>query len=325
MDYIKSNSKEYARAVTKGVWSAITTPFKADGELDEEGLRGNLAYLIDDLKVDGIFCTGSMGEFWSLSREERYRSMAIVVEEARDKCLVNVHTGHHSARESVLLTNYAEHIGADFVSIATPYYPMRRSDEGVYQWFRYVCQQVEIGIWLFDGPFNGDKRYSMSPDLASRIADIDNICGMKVAWSLDEHRSYHRMLHDRVVLCNPREGLLLELMEEFGQQVHMSSAAPYKYQRPGHLPIRDYLQAATDGDFQRAAAISGSLNDVRAIDRKWIASVQGGPGGGPPIAYLKTWSSLMGMASGPVRPPLTPVPSGVRAAMRADLQKVGLL
>src|SRR5205823_2834116 len=92
MDYRKSEAKEAARAQFHGVWTAITTPFTADGELDEAGLRHNMRHLTDGLHVEGVFCTGVMGEFWSLTKEERKRAVEIVVEEARGKCGVIAHT-----------------------------------------------------------------------------------------------------------------------------------------------------------------------------------------------------------------------------------------
>jgi 4-hydroxy-tetrahydrodipicolinate synthase len=75
MDYRKAEAKEAARAQFRGLWAAITTPFTADGELDEAGLRRNMRYFTDVLHVDGIFCTGNMGEFWALTTGERRRSV----------------------------------------------------------------------------------------------------------------------------------------------------------------------------------------------------------------------------------------------------------
>ena len=86
MNYRRSEAKEAARAQFRGLWAAITTPFTADDRLDEAGLRRNMRYFTDQLGVDGIFCTGTMGEFWALTKEERLRAVEIVVEEARGAC-----------------------------------------------------------------------------------------------------------------------------------------------------------------------------------------------------------------------------------------------
>src|SRR5207253_1697620 len=53
MNYRKAEAKAAARAQFRGLWAAITTPFTADGELDESGLRRNMRQLTDVLHVDG--------------------------------------------------------------------------------------------------------------------------------------------------------------------------------------------------------------------------------------------------------------------------------
>ena len=75
MNYKKSESKEAARAQFRGVRAAITTPFTADYKVDEAGLRRNRRHLTGGLKIDGIFCTGTMGEFWSMTKDERNRNL----------------------------------------------------------------------------------------------------------------------------------------------------------------------------------------------------------------------------------------------------------
>ena len=134
MNYRKSEAKEAAKAQFRGVWAAITTPFTPDDKLDEAGLRRNMRRYTDGLHVDGIFCTGTMGEFWALTKEERKRAVEIVVEEARGKCKVIAHTGHHSPNETVDLTRHAQEVGADFAIVINPYYPWG-SEDTLYQWF----------------------------------------------------------------------------------------------------------------------------------------------------------------------------------------------
>ena len=143
MNYRRSEAKEAARAQFRGLWAAITTPFTPDDRLDESGLRRNMRYFTDQLGVDGIFCTGTMGEFWSLTREERLRAVEIVVEEARGKCKVIAHTGHHSPNETVELTRHAQEVGADFAIVINPYYPAANEDM-IYEWFAAVASDDAI-------------------------------------------------------------------------------------------------------------------------------------------------------------------------------------
>jgi len=68
MNYRKSEAKEAAKARFRGVWAAITTRFTPDDRLDEAGLRRNMQRYTNGLRVDGVFCTGSMGEFCALTQ-----------------------------------------------------------------------------------------------------------------------------------------------------------------------------------------------------------------------------------------------------------------
>jgi 4-hydroxy-tetrahydrodipicolinate synthase len=320
MNYRKSEAKEAARAQFRGVWAAITTPFAPDDRLDEAGLRRNMRHFTDVLHVDGIFCAGTMGEFWALTKEERKRVTEIVVEEARGKCKVIAHTGHHSPNETVDLTRHAEEAGADFAIVINPYYPAAAGQQ-VYEWFEAVASRVGIGVWMFDTPFSG---VGLSVELTARIAGIENICGLKCSRPIEHYAKVKRACGDRIVISHPAEAESLRLMREHGQRVHMSSASPYLYQVAGWLPMRDYTEAALAGRFAEAEQISKQIDPIRPAHEKWMRD--------PwheneiiPIQYLKAWSELLGMAGGHVRAPLPQVTDQERLVIRADLERAGLL
>jgi 4-hydroxy-tetrahydrodipicolinate synthase len=320
MDYRKAEAKAAARAQFHGVWTAITTPFTPDGDLDEAGLRHNMRHVTDGLRVEGVFCTGTMGEFWALTGAERRRVVEIVCEEARGKCRVIAHTAHHSARETVALTRHAEEVGADFVVFINPYFPVA-SEAGIYEWFAYVAARVDIGIWMFD---TGYSAYSFSPELTARIAGLENVCGIKLGRSLEHYLAVQRLCGDRIVLSHPSEAEWLTLMRDHGQQVHMSSPAPYLLQTPGYLPIHQYTALGRGGEYAKAQAISAALDPARAVYDKWLTA-KWQQERTMPNAYIKAWCELLGMAGGPVRAPLMPITDAERAELRADLERVGLL
>lgn len=320
MNYRKAEAKEASRAQFRGIWAAITTPFTPDDRLDEAGLRRNMRYYTDGLGVDGIFCTGTMGEFWALTKEERNRAVEIVVEEARGKCKVIAHTGHHSPNETVDLTRHAQEVGADFAIVINPYYPWA-SEDTIYDWFKLVASRVDIGIWMFDTPFSGVE---FSPQLTARIADIENICGIKCSRSLDHYEQVRKLCGDKIVLSHPSETECLRLMRDHGMKVHMSSAAPFLMQVPGYTPMRDYAELALAGRFGEAETIRHGIQPLREVHERWMRE--------PwlkhkiiPIHYLKAWSELLGMAGGHVRPPLPQVTEQERQTLRAELEGAGFL
>src|SRR5688500_2441156 len=320
MNYRKSEAKEAAREQFRGLWAAITTPFTEDGALDEAGLRRNMRYFTDRLGVDGIFCTGTMGEFWALTKEERLRTVEIVVEEARGKCKVIAHTGHHSPNETVDLTRHAQAVGADFAIVINPYYPAA-NEEMIYQWFVQVAARVDIGIWMFDTSFAG---YGFSAQLTARIADIENVCGIKCSRPLEHYADVQQRCGAKIVMSHPAESEWLTLMRDYGARVHMSSAAPFILQLPDWQPMRDYTELGLAGRFAEAQAASKALDPLREVHERWMRD--------PwvqhkiiPIAYLKAWTELLGLAAGPVRAPLLQITGAERKALHDDLAKAGLL
>jgi 4-hydroxy-tetrahydrodipicolinate synthase len=320
MNYRKSEAKQAAFEQFRGVWAAIATPFTPDDKLDEAGLRRNMRHMTDALHVDGIFCAGTMGEFWALTKEERKRVVEIVVEEARGKCKVIAHTGHHSPNETVDLTRHAQEVGADFAIVINPYYP-RAGEDAMYEWFRVVASRVEIGIWMFDTAYACGVH--LSPQLTARIAGIENICGIKIGRPLDHYVAVKRLCGDQIVVSHPSEADCLKLMRDHGQRVHMSSAAPFLLQTAAWTPMRDYVELALEKKFSEAERVAASMATVREVHEKWIRDpwVKHGV---IPIAELKAWSEYLGLAGGHVRAPLLQLGRGEREALFRDLDMVGL-
>lgn len=321
MEYARSQAKDASRAHFRGIWAAITTPFTPTLAIDEAGLRQNMRYLTDTLHVDGVFCTGVMGEYWSLTKEERKRIVEIVVDEARGKCGVIAQTGGTSAHETVELTRHAEAAGADFVILMTPVYPFTTEDM-VYDWFSFVASRVDIGIWLFDTPYSG--RPAISPEMTARLAQIDNICGAKIARPLEHYLAVQKLCGDQIVLSSPSETDFLMMIRDHGQRVHQSSASPYLMQTAHWQPMRDYAELALNGEFAQAAAIAETLNPLRTVAKRWLHGAWHDTHI-LPIAAIKAWSEVLGMAGGPVRTPLLQMSEQERRTMRTEIEATGLL
>ena len=110
MLYRRSEAKAFGRKNLRGIWAAIPFPFTKAGELDEKGLRRDIRRYVDELKLDGFFCGGLVGEFWALTMEERQRGHRIVVEEVAGKTQTMPHTGALSLRDTIALTRHAQEI-----------------------------------------------------------------------------------------------------------------------------------------------------------------------------------------------------------------------
>ena len=118
--YTKPEAQEWAWENLRGQWSTLLTPFTPDQRVDEEALRQNIRH-IRSLGVRGAGCTWGMGEFWSLSLEERRRIQEIVSDESRGQWLTAAHVSHTCAGDMLALAKHAEEVGIDLLIVAPPY------------------------------------------------------------------------------------------------------------------------------------------------------------------------------------------------------------
>lgn len=318
MKYRKSEAKEYARSVLRGVWTALPTNFTADHGLDEQGIAANLEHCISGLKIAGHYCIGNVGEFWSMTDEERMRVVEVNVDAARGRIPLIAGCHHQNPYQAAKLAQHAQSAGADFVIILTPYIAAR-GDDAVYDYYEFVCERVDIGIVLF----NTEQTYPISAKLAKRLATLPNICGFKQGVGRMQQTTQLRdTLGRNVEVSVADEAPWLYNLAIPGDR-WLLNYCPHLYQVPGYLPVHDYTQAALAGDWNRAVEICRSLNPLRSVLAKWIPGY--GSGGRMAIAEQKFWMECLGMAGGPVRTPCAEMSEEAKRGMRADLEAAGLL
>lgn len=319
MRYRKSEAKAFGRAHMRGIWAAIPYPFTAEGELDEKGLRRDIRRYIDELKIDGFFCGGLVGEYWALTLEERKRAQQIVVEEAGSRAQTMPHTGALSLRDTIALTQHAQQIGATYVVVANP--PMSTRDpEDVHEYFRALAAEVDIGISLFNTPLAG---YSLEPQQIARLAEIVNIFCIKNPQPPEHTAAVRRLTAGRILVCDPSESRWLENIVQHGDQVFMSSPDPYLLQTPERPRMHEYTRLAMAGEREAARTLWREMEPVRRVADRWMNAKWAAPS--VPIAAIKYWSELLGFTGGAPRAPVRPLSEGDKRALREDLVGAGLL
>ena len=135
----------------RGVFVPMITVFKEDGSIDEEGIRRQVNFLIEN-GVHGIIPCGSTGEFIALNLDERKRVAKIVVEEAAGRVPIYVGTAHYRTDKTIELSKHAESIGADGVMIVSPYYLKPRKRD-VMEHIRMVSNSIKIPIMFYNNPY----------------------------------------------------------------------------------------------------------------------------------------------------------------------------
>ena len=157
----------------KGVIPAVISVFHKDEELDEQGTREFIRYLMS-MDIGGLYVTGSTGETWMMTAEERMRQVEIVMEEVGDKIPVVVHVGAMSTREAIKLAKHAEKFGAAGVSSVPPFYFKYNADQ-IFNYYKDVAEATSLPMIVYNIPLAG----MMTVDQIIRLSTIENVKGVK--------------------------------------------------------------------------------------------------------------------------------------------------
>ena len=156
---------------------ALVTPMHADGSVDWAALERLLDWHVES-GTAGIGAVGTTGESATLDMEEHCQVIEHCVKYIAGRIPVLAGTGSNSTREAIELTAAAAAAGADACLLVTPYYN-RPTQDGLYQHFRTVAETVDIPQVLYNVP--GRTAVDMSNDTVLRLAEVDNIVGLKDA------------------------------------------------------------------------------------------------------------------------------------------------
>jgi 4-hydroxy-tetrahydrodipicolinate synthase len=315
MKYRRLEAKDYAKANMKGIWAAAMTPFAATLQLDEAGFRHNLRHWIEDLSLGGLFISGKQGEFCSLSPDERKRTFELAVDEARGRCGTIMNCSDQNLDTVIDLAKHAEAIGSDYIVVHAPIlHFLIDVDDTVYEYFRYISQQIEIGIAMWS---HSDSGYLMSPELCTRAVELPNIVAIKYSVPRDMCAKLTTLAGGKILVSTALEEEWFDNIVELGWQLYLSSPAPYLLQTKTDQRMRDYTEFAMRGDIGRARAVHDSLEPVRH-------ALKSSRPAGKPHAHQKYWQELLGQVGGPVRRPLLQLTDEERAATKAAFESCGL-
>lgn len=153
---------------TIGCGTAIVTPFRADGAIDEAALKALVNWQITS-GIDFLVACGSTGEAATLDEEEWLRAVSIVVESTGGRVPVWAGCTHNSTSTLLRLAGKLKQIrGLDAVLSANPYYN-KPSQEGQFQHFLALAQTVDpLPVTLYNVP--GRTAVNLDPETVVRLA-----------------------------------------------------------------------------------------------------------------------------------------------------------
>lgn len=162
----------------EGVYTALLTPFKEDGSIDEGALEANVDFLVRQ-GVNGIFPLGTTGEMPLLDGDERKRVAKRVVDTAGKRVPVVVHVGDVSTARTIELARHAEAIGADGISAICPYF-YGVDDREIAEHYRQISQAVSDSFYIFAYTIPSNGRNYITPELMLELLETTpNIRGLK--------------------------------------------------------------------------------------------------------------------------------------------------
>jgi 4-hydroxy-tetrahydrodipicolinate synthase len=139
-----------AQTKFQGTATAIVTPFKKDGSIDEAALRRFVDFQISG-GVEALVPVGTTGENPTLNANEQKRVIEIVIEQTNKRVKIFAGAGSNNTAEVIEKTRFAKKAGADAALVVGPYYN-RPTQNGYFQHFSAVANAVDIPLIIYNVP-----------------------------------------------------------------------------------------------------------------------------------------------------------------------------
>jgi len=161
----------------QGSMVALVTPMLSNNAIDWGAIETLIEFHMDNY-TDAIIAVGTTGESATLSVKEHVDVIRRIVQVVNKRVPVIAGTGGNCTKETVDMTMEAKLIGADACLLVTPYYN-KPTQEGLYQHFKHVAEEVSIPQILYNVP--GRTAVDLLPETVERLSVLKNIIGIKEA------------------------------------------------------------------------------------------------------------------------------------------------
>ncbi|HEY1342860.1 MAG TPA: 4-hydroxy-tetrahydrodipicolinate synthase [Bryobacteraceae bacterium] len=289
-----------------GCGTALVTPFRRDQSLDEETLRKLVRRQIE-AGISFLVPCGTTGESPTLTRAEHLRVVGITIEEAKGRHVpVLAGAGGYNTYEVIELAREIERMGADGILSVTPYYN-KPTQEGLYQHYKAIAEASHLPIVVYS--VQGRTGVNVEPATLARLAEIDNIVGVKEAFG--NIAQIANVIHEvpaRFDVLSGDDAITIALMALGGRGLIsvVSNEIPAE--------MTNLVKSCLAGDFETA----------RDIQRKYLPLMNVNFVESNPIP-VKSAMSLMGLLEPVYRLPMCPPSPANLTRIEKSLDTVGLL
>jgi 4-hydroxy-tetrahydrodipicolinate synthase len=284
--------------------TAMVTPMTAAGEVDYDGAARLAAYLVEDMRNDGLVVSGTTGESPTTSDQEKERLLRAVIEAVGDRACILAGVGTYDTAHTIELARQAERAGADGLLVVTPYYSKPPQD-GLYAHFTAVADATGLPVLLYDIP--GRTGVPIMTETLLRLSQHPRIVGVKDA--KDDPGATSKVLVAGTGLAYYCGTDMLNLPWLSLGAVGFVSVA-------GHVVgdrLHEMIDAFGAGDVGRARAIHYEVLPVYT----GLFRTQG-------VITTKAALKMLGLPGGPVRSPLADASEDATERLRTDLVAGGV-
>jgi 4-hydroxy-tetrahydrodipicolinate synthase len=270
----------------KGIITAMVTPFDENQEINSVATKQLVNKLID-AGVDGIFILGTNGEFHLLTDDEKVAFAKLVIDEVKRRVPVYVGTGGNSTREVIALSKKMEALGADALSVITPFFLVPTQKE-VIRHYKAIAESVQIPIILYNIPKN--TGINLEPETVAKLAKVKNIAGIKdSSGKIENIESYINAAKDEdFCVLSGSDSLILKALE-MGATGAIAATSNLLTELDVSI-YRNFLK----GDMEAAEKAQKDIDVLRAVLKL-----------GTVPSILKKSVELSGIPVGPARLPVT--------------------
>jgi len=290
----------------RGCGTALVTPFRRDGSLDEPALRSLVAWQVDS-GIDFLVPCGTTGETPTLTREEWLRVIQITVEIAGGRVPVVAGATSNSTSDAMEKAKaVAATPGVDVILTASPYYN-KPTQEGQFQHFQAIAAAVRKPLVLYNVP--GRTGANIEPATLARLAQIPNIIGVKEAsGNISQIAEVFNAVPDRFLVFSGDDAITLPVIALGG--VGIISVASNEI--PSEMAAM--TRAALDNDWTKA----------RRIHRRYLPLMQANFIESNPLP-VKAVLAMMGRIGEYYRLPLVPMKQETRQKLEVIAAEAGVI
>ncbi|MBI4874833.1 MAG: 4-hydroxy-tetrahydrodipicolinate synthase [Acidobacteria bacterium] len=288
-----------------GCGTALVTPFRNDGSLDELRMRELVRRQIA-AGINFLVPCGTTGESPTLSKPEHLRVVEITLEEAQGVVPVLAGAGGYNTREVIELAQELEALGVNGILSVTPYYN-RPTQEGLFQHYQAIASSIGLPIVVYS--VQGRTGVNVEPPTLKRLAAIGNIVGVKEAsGNIGQMAAILHHVPEKFLVLSGDDAITIPLMALGGQGIIsvVSNEIPAE--------MTQLAQACLRGEFAAA----------RAIQKKYLPLMEVNFVESNPIP-VKAALAEMGLLEPVWRLPLVPPQPASLAKIQKVLQETGLL